>query len=244
LAAFAESHGDNPELSVEAFVRVHPDHRGRGLGVTLLGWTEARAAALSPPGSATKLRNYMPATDERAQSLLANRGYRPVRTFWHMERTLDGPVEDARVPAEITVRDYRGDDAEPLHVALEEAFADHWGSEPFPRDVFMQWMEQTDPALAGVALEGAEIAGAAIARTVEGSGWVDVVAVRRPWRGRGLAKALLLRSFAELAGRGVATVMLNVDSANETGATGLYERVGMHVHREWRLYERQLHAAS
>jgi mycothiol synthase len=240
LVASAEVLADNPELSVETFARVHPDNRGRGLGSALLGWSEARAAELAPPGSATKLRNVVLATDERAQGLLARHGYRPVRTFWHMERALNGRVEYSPVQTGIEVRDYRADDAEALYLALEEAFADNWGSEPFPRDVFMQWMEQIDPALAGVALEGTEIAGAVISRTVEGTGWVDVVAVRRPWRGRGLARALLLRSFAELAGRGLRTVMLNVDAANETGATRLYERVGMHVRREWRLFERPL----
>lgn len=108
----------------------------------------------------------------------------------------------------------------------------------------MQWMEQTDPTLTAVALEGTEIAGALIARTVEGSGWVDVVAVRRSWRGRGLAKALLLRSFAELSRRGATTVALSVDAANETGATRLYERVGMHVRREWRVFEKSLGTPS
>lgn len=244
LAAYAEAHGDNPELSVGAFAPVHPAHRGRGLGAALVDWTEERAVELAPPGAATKLRNAVPATDERAQALLAERGYRPVRTFRDMERALDGPVEDAAVPAGITVRDYRPDDAEPLYLGLEEAFADHWASEPFPRDVFMQWMEQTDPTLTAVALEGTEIAGALIARTVEGSGWVDVVAVRRSWRGRGLAKALLLRSFAELSRRGATTVALSVDAANETGATRLYERVGMHVRREWRVFEKSLGTPS
>jgi len=238
VVAYAEAHGDNPELSVESVAVVHPAHRGRGLGSALVGWIEARAAELAPAGSGTKLRNMVAATDERGQTLLAGRGYVPVRTFWHMERALDEPVEDAPIPVGITVRDYRADDAEPLFLALEEAFADHWGAEPFPREVFMQWMEQVDPELVRVALEDAEIAGACIARTVEGSGWVDVVAVRRPWRGRGLAKALLLRSFAELQRRGVWSVMLNVDAENVTGATRLYERVGMHVHREWRLFEK------
>jgi ribosomal protein S18 acetylase RimI-like enzyme len=38
---------------------------------------------------------------------------------------------------------------------------------------------------------------------------------------------LLLSAFGELRRRGIAAVDLGVDSQNETGATRLYERVGM-----------------
>jgi mycothiol synthase len=242
-AASATVHADNPELSVETFIRVHPDHRGRGLGVALLRWSEERAAAVAAPGAEPKLRNAVPATDERALRLLADHGYEPVRTFWHMERALDGSIAEAPAPPGIRVRDYRHDvDADALYDATEEAFADHWGYEPYPRERHLQDMERADPGLVGVALDGEDIVGTCISRLVEGTGWVDVVAVRRPWRGRSIAKALLLRSFAALAERGAASVALNVDAASQTGATRLYERVGMHVHREWRLLEKPLGA--
>jgi mycothiol synthase len=240
-AAFATVHADNPRLSVETFVRVHPGHRGRGLGVALLRWTEERAAEVAAPGAEPKFRNAVPATDERALSLLADHGYEPVRTFWHMERELDGPIEETSSPPGIRVRDYQHPaDADALYDAIEEAFADHWGYEPYPRERHLQEMERADPGLVGVALERDQIVGTCIARLVEGTGWVDVVAVRRPWRGRGIAKALLLRSFAALPERGATSVSLNVDAASQTGATRPYERVGMHVHREWRLFEKPL----
>jgi ribosomal protein S18 acetylase RimI-like enzyme len=104
----------------------------------------------------------------------------------------------------------------------------------------MREMERWDPQLALVALDGDDVAGGLLSRLVEGTGWVDVLGVRRPWRGRGIATALLRRAFASLAARGAASVMLNVDSANETGATRLYESVGMRVRRAWHLFERPL----
>jgi ribosomal protein S18 acetylase RimI-like enzyme len=51
---------------------------------------------------------------------------------------------------------------------------------------------------------------------------------------------LLLRAFADLRQRGCARVRLNVDAENTTGATRLYEGAGMHVHREWRVFEKAL----
>jgi ribosomal protein S18 acetylase RimI-like enzyme len=61
----------------------------------------------------------------------------------------------------------------------------------------------------------------------ENGAYVDEVSVRRRWRGRGLARALLLELFTELRRRGVLRVHLHVDSANPTGAMRLYGSVGM-----------------
>lgn len=47
--------------------------------------------------------------------------------------------------------------------------------------------------------------------------------VAKAWRGR----ALLLAAFGELRLRGIAAVDLGVDSESQTGATRLYEQVGM-----------------
>jgi ribosomal protein S18 acetylase RimI-like enzyme len=60
-------------------------------------------------------------------------------------------------------------------------------------------------------------------------GWVDVLGTRRPYRRRGLAEALLRHVFRELYVRGARQVGLGVDAENPTGATRLYERVGMRV---------------
>jgi mycothiol synthase len=48
-----------------------------------------------------------------------------------------------------------------------------------------------------------------------------------------VAAALLRRSFAIFARRGIPTVFLNVDAENVTGAPALYERVGMRVAKRW-----------
>jgi GNAT superfamily N-acetyltransferase len=67
---------------------------------------------------------------------------------------------------------------------------------------------------------------------------VDWLAVLDSHRGRGIGAALLHRSFASFAGRGVRRVRVNVDVENATGATGVYERAGMYVANRWDLWER------
>jgi len=69
-------------------------------------------------------------------------------------------------------------------------------------------------------------------------GWVNYLGVLAPYRGRGIGSALLRRSFATFAGRGIMRVLVNVDSENATGATALYERVGMRVAKRWDMWER------
>ena len=61
-----------------------------------------------------------------------------------------------------------------------------------------------------------------------------------PGRRRGLAQALLLHSFGQLYAHGMRCIGLGVDADSLTGATRLYEKVGMHVERRHELWEKEL----
>ena len=127
---------------------------------------------------------------------------------------------------------------------MDEAFQDHWEHHPRP---FEEWWEEKlaepdyDPTLWFLIRDGGEVA-AAIRNDPErnGGGYVGAIGVRRAWRGRGLGKALLLHTFREFQRRGQTRVTLGVDAENPTGATKLYERVGMHVELEAVVYEKAL----
>jgi len=238
VVAYASVGGFNPTKSMETFGRVHPEHRGRGLGTAIVTWCERHALELSP--SVPVVKNSVPSTDEAAKELLGGAGYAHVRTFWHMTRDLASGVEPTPEPPGVVLRRYRrGTDLRPTYEALEEAFLDHWGSEPFPFEQHERELGEMDPRGVAVAEVDGEVVGVAMGRTIEGDGWVDVIGVRPPWRGRGIARALLLRVFDELASLGAASAALNVDAENTTGATRLYESAGMSVHRVWLLFEKR-----
>jgi ribosomal protein S18 acetylase RimI-like enzyme len=86
-----------------------------------------------------------------------------------------------------------------------------------------------------LAWDGAELAGFVLAFPEHLGdvklGWIASLGVRPRWRGRGLGESLLRAAFRELHAKGLRVVGLGVDSANETGALRLYERVGMRVVR-------------
>ena len=69
---------------------------------------------------------------------------------------------------------------------------------------------------------------------------MDVVGVRRPWRGRGLGLALLRHAFGEFFRRGIGRVELSVDAESLTGAPRLYHRAGMRVLQTYILHEKEL----
>ena len=73
-----------------------------------------------------------------------------------------------------------------------------------------------------------------------GTGYIDTVGVRRAYRRRGLAQAMLIHSFAEYWDRDMSTVGLEVDGRSLTNAVALYEKVGMHVHQSLMSFEKVL----
>ena len=106
--------------------------------------------------------------------------------------------------------------------------------------------EGFDPTLLFLAMDDDEIAGFNICRAAAYDdlevGWVGTLGVRRPWRKRGIGLALLRHSFSEFYRRGKRKVGLGVDAQNLTGALRLYEQAGMHIHRAFDQYEKELRA--
>lgn len=220
---------------------VHRERRGRGLGSELVDRSEERLRALG----VGRIHAVTIAPDVAAEPLLTGRGYREVRRFWEMTIELgDDPPPALRLPDGFRIEPFSPEQARAFHDALEEAFAEHWEFQPTP---FEQWWERQiarpdhDPSLWFLVRADEDVV-AATRNDPErsGGGWIGAIGVRSAWRGRGLAKALLLHSFREFHRRGQRRVGLGVDAENTTGATKLYESVGMVVDSEQVVWEKEL----
>jgi mycothiol synthase len=238
MAAFGILRSRGEGLSVNGFV--HPDFRGHGLGTAILRATEARARERG----AGKLDNGILAADRAAAALLEANGYRDVAHYYVMTIGLDEPPPEPAWPEALEPRPFEREHAHAFWAADDEAFQDEedYESEPFAEFV-ERWLESPnfDPGLWTAVWDGDEIAATLIAdRKRFGAGWIAGLGVRRPWRRRGLGRALLLRAFGQLYERGERRVSLNVHTENPTGATRLYESVGMRVEREDVLYRKEL----
>ena len=188
-----------------------------------------------------------------AQRLFGAIGYHHVRTFLQLRRELGEPTAE-RVPVGVEIRRFNADsDAPGTYAALAEAFGDHWGR---MFDAYDRWIHDQiqGPAAASdldlwfVALDGDVIVGAICGRpemeSAPDTASIDELGVRRAWRGRGVARALLHTTFEAARERGIGAIELGVDASNPTGATRLYERAGMHVVRSFEIWEKRISSAG
>jgi len=237
-------------------VWVHPAHRRLGLGSRLVDWAEERARESvvdgtgGPPDKPHQLGGNGPDNVPAAAAFAARRGFEPYRFHFEMRRPLADPIPDVGLPDGLELRPVTPEHHRAIWDADEEAFRDHWDhAEPVEGDYERFFGDpDLDPGLWQVAWDGDQVAGLIIntiyarENELEGVqlGWLDSVATRRPWRGRGLAGALIVRSLAALRDRGMELAGLGVDADNPCGALHLYERFGFQRMRTWVFYRRPL----
>jgi GNAT superfamily N-acetyltransferase len=208
--------------------------KGRGLGATLVDRGEEAAAR----HDVKKIHAFALGDDAAAAELFRSRGYREVRRFWEMAIDLGTEPVVPVLPEPLLLDAFRDGDERAFHHATTESFQDHWDWHGMPFEEWWEMRRDNDHSMWFVVRDGDEIAAVARNEARETSGYVGLLGVRRPWRGRGLGKALLYRTFAEFWIRGRRRVTLGVDAASPTGATKLYERVGMHVEAENVVFEK------
>lgn len=223
-------------------VRVLDGHADAG--ALLLAELERRSLPDIDPGA--RAMTWVASVDDGMRGVVETAGYEHIRSSFRMTIQLD-ELDPPEAPHGITVSPYAAADEKAVHAAQQEAFRDHWEHRDEPFDEWREWMVETpsfDPSLWFVARDGDEIAGVSLCRVShsgdESHGHCSVLAVRRPWRRRGLGLALLRHSFVEMARRGMTRASLGVDGENLTGAVALYERAGMRVGRRNDCWQKQL----
>ena len=236
---------------------VEPTARRRGVGGRLLAWTEARRGEIIAADEARGIAVDRPrwlSTDIHDRDiggdiLLRSNGYLPFRTFHSMRRPTLDRIPDMALPAGFEIRPVPLDrDAVRAVVEADnEAFQDHFGSVDDAETLVRQILDDptTDMSLWLVAFDGEHIAGGSlndIRRGHDGAqiGWLDSIFTRRPWRRRGLARALIAQSLALLRDRGATAAALGVDAENQNQALALYESCGFEVASSSTAYRKPL----
>jgi len=222
--------------------RVLAGHRGKGIGTALARRAEAAAVRdvdrRHPDDGFERVHEcWLEDGELDARSLLEGLGYRPARWGHHMTRALDAPIPDAPLPDGIEIRPVTRETARQVLLGFDEASRDAWEYNGVEEAQLLSALDH--PTMGQLdrwvtAWEGDTVVAGIL-------GWIDVaeneahgrqrgyverIWTRRPWRGRGIAGALVARNLRELRDAGMTEAALSVDADNPSGAGTLYQRMG------------------
>ncbi|OCI32339.1 mycothiol acetyltransferase [Oerskovia enterophila] len=253
---------------VRAFVQgaVHPRWRGRGVGRQVLAWSTGRARQLlaaSGKELPARIAGYVQDGDAPECRLFEAAGYTANRYYSTLRRDLSLPVPEVALGDGLRVVPWSPELDEATRLAHNDAFRDHWGSEPATpeswvhgRSMFApEWsvLVVDDAAPDGVAPRastggGPVVAGYLLSGRYEqdwpvagySSGYTETLGVRREYRGRRIALALLSAGMTAYQAGGVEFAELDVDTENPSGAHGLYASLGYEKKDGSRMYSIEL----
>jgi ribosomal protein S18 acetylase RimI-like enzyme len=197
-----------------------PDRRGSFSGRRLI---EAEATDLEPA----------------LARLLEMDGFKPARWGSLMTCSDLQNVPDLPLPEGLEVRPVRPEQFRAIWNALQDAFYGYPGYAQPTEDDYARWQHSTQfqPHLWQVAWDGDQAAGMVLNYLSHdpsdpakpSTAWNEDICVRRPWRRRGLARALLARSMRMFRDMGYTQTSLGVELNNADGARQLYESMGFQL---------------
>ena len=232
-----------------------PQYRRMGIGGAMLRFFEEHmrkiadrhlAESMIEADTPRYLEVFNADTEVGKEMLFKKAGYSPVRYSYTMVRPFTEPVDITPLPEGLEIRKVRPDEFRKVWEADQEAFRDHWGYIEGTEKDYQRWLKDplNDPELWKVAWDGDQVVGMVLSFLNEDEnkeynrlrGWTENISVRKAWRRRGLARALLTRSLQMFKDMGMDQAALGVDTQNPNGALQLYESVGFQVEKSYTIY--------
>lgn len=245
---------DGPRVhSVSCYVL--PEYWDSSVQRAIIRWLEQRAAqnAAGQPTDREQVLETYSLKDAPFNPLLEELGYKVERYFAEMVRPSLDDIPDFPLPDGLEVRPVTPDQYRTIWEADVEAFRDHWGFVEQTETNYERFLANErlfQPELWQVAWDTStnEIAGQvrtfidheeneAVGRL---RGYTEEISTRRPYRRRGLARALIARSLRAQREAGMTESALGVDMESLTGATRVYEDCGFVVNKMELLWRKPL----
>lgn len=246
--------------TIRAFVGggVHPEARGVGVGTALVAWMTARGRARLTdrtdrvPG---RIAAYLEDTAPDHWRLYEGAGYTAQRFYTTLRRDLAADVPEGGLEPGLRLLPWSEAVDEATRLAHNDAFRDHWGSEPATTQSWVQSRSMFAPGWSFVVVDDARstegepfVVGYLLSGRYEqdwpvagySSGYIEMLGVRREYRGRKIAIALLAAAMAAYRGDGIDYAELDVDTDNPSGAFGLYSTLGFTKVQGSRMYSIEL----
>lgn len=240
LAAYGHLDVTDEVEGASAEIVVHPAHRRRGLGRTLV-------EAILDQTRDGRLRLWAHGGHPAAAAMADSLGFRQSRALWQMRRSLYAALPTPAYPAGVSVRTFEPGRDDDEWVRLNAAaFRDHpeqggWTIDDLHRRMREPWFDPDGFFLAErdgrlVGFHWTKVHGGQGDEHVDGPhaheghghdpiGEVYVVGVDPAAQGTGLGKALTLTGLLHLRHRGLPAAMLYVEADNEA-AIRVYTALG------------------
>ncbi|TRW47148.1 GNAT family N-acetyltransferase [Georgenia yuyongxinii] len=227
---------------LRAFVTatIDPEWRGRGIGRALLDWQDARARQLLAEDGRdlpARIGAYVGEHLADRRKLYVAGGFSSKRVYQEMRRPVSRPVPEVTLPTGLRLVDWSRELDDAVRQTHNEAYAEHWGAQPFDPESWSVVHPELAPGWSKVVLapraDGDEVVAFAMTSRHEHSwrqlgfseGYTEQIGVRRDHRGKGLARALLAEVIRALAADGIESSALVVDTVTE-GTHRFYEELG------------------
>jgi len=244
VAYFGYSWDSEPDGKViyNPFGMLLQEYWGRGIASLMLQFAEEKCREIASEkhsGMDRRFRIWRKKKAVEAVKFLQDKGYAIERYFFGMNRPIDLPLDEHLLPPGLEIRP-----VEPAHYraiwnADNESFKDHWGYTEPTEEMYEAWQNDRmfQPQLWKIAWDGDQVVGIVQNmlddeenRTYNRKrGYTENISVRRPWRGKGVAGALIAESIRMFRAMGMDHTHLSVDAENLSGALKLYQNLGYAV---------------
>ncbi|MBU7042770.1 MAG: GNAT family N-acetyltransferase [Theionarchaea archaeon] len=230
-----------------------PEWRGYGLRHLMVRFSEDRLrdmAGSHPEQKSKKFWVFCEETETHLRSVLEDEGYQIFRYGFKLVRSTLENIPDLQLPQGIETRPVTPDQYSAIISAWNEACKELRGTIPFTDEGFAEWQEDPtfDPSLWQIAWHNDTVVGTTFcfineyenAQYNRKRGYTELISVAKPWRGQGIAKALMVQGMKALKERGMTEAALGVDAGNPSGALGLYEAMGYKITKRVMYYWKPL----
>ncbi len=266
---FAEIHGDVIGVAqgwwsiekdadhylYESFGCIAPEWRRKGIGQAMLQWVENRSRVIAAehfPTLPKFFEVYARQFEIGKMIMLEKNNYHASRYFFQMLRPTLENIPNFTLPEGLEIRPVQPDHFRKIWDADIDAMGDHWGVTQKTEEHYQAWLNNnaiSQPNLWQVAWDIAtnQVAGQVRNFILHDEnkkysrkrGYTEFISVRRSWRKRGVARALIARSLQALKEHGMTESTLGVDTHNLNGAVSLYEAFGFRAVERNAIYRKQ-----
>ena len=235
------------------FVDLDPEWYGKGIRNTMLRYSEQRLMEVAHAHPAEVPRFFQSTAQDSEKDwieVLSSEGYGVFRYGFRMKRPSLEDIPDLPLSDKIEVRPVKPEHYRAIVDAWNEACKDMRGQIPISDEDF-KWFQESPlfkPSLWQIAWHENEVVGTILNMINEREnteykrkrGYVELISVKRPYRGKGIAKAMIARSLKLLKDHGMTEAALGVDSENPSGALHLYQKMGFKVEKRVAFYRKKM----